>query len=93
MGGVVYLARYLPKQVSFAALLTDGSVVTWGAPEDGGDSTAVQDQLHDILDIFGEAKLESGTFVAIRADGSLITWGRAEDGGDSSAIQNQLRDY
>ena len=30
---------------AFAALRTDGSVVTWGDPEYGGDSSEVQDQL------------------------------------------------
>ena len=30
---------------SFAAILADGSLVTWGDPGSGGDSTAVQNQL------------------------------------------------
>ena len=30
---------------SFAALLGDGSVITWGDADSGGDSTSVQDQL------------------------------------------------
>ena len=30
---------------AFAALRTDGTVVTWGDPEYGGDSSEVQDQL------------------------------------------------
>ena len=29
---------------AFAASLTDGSVVTWGGPNFGGDAGAVQDQ-------------------------------------------------
>ena len=30
---------------AFVAIRGDGSVVTWGAAANGGDSTAVQDQL------------------------------------------------
>ena len=33
---------------AFAAILADGSVVTWGDPDGGGDSSAVQDQLRDM---------------------------------------------
>jgi hypothetical protein len=29
---------------AFAAILADGSVVTWGDPHTGGDSSAVRDQ-------------------------------------------------
>ena len=29
----------------FAAILADGSVVTWGHPDWGGDSSAVRDEL------------------------------------------------
>ena len=30
---------------AFAAIMVDGSVVTWGNANNGGDSSAVQDQL------------------------------------------------
>ena len=33
------------SESAFAAILADGSVVTWGNAELGGDSTSVQDQL------------------------------------------------
>jgi hypothetical protein len=32
-------------QGAFAAIVADGSVVTWGDPDAGGDSSEVQDQL------------------------------------------------
>ena len=32
---------------AFAAILDDGSAVTWGDAENGGDSTSVQDQLRN----------------------------------------------
>ena len=37
--------------VAFAAILGDGSVVTWGQARSGGDSSAVQDQLRDVQQI------------------------------------------
>ena len=37
--------------VAFAAILADGSVVTWGDPDGGGDSSAVQDQLRNVQQV------------------------------------------
>ena len=34
--------------MAFAAILADGSVVTWGLPYSGGDSSGVQDQLKGV---------------------------------------------
>ena len=36
---------------AFAAILANGSVVTWGGPEGGGDSRAVQDRLRNVQQI------------------------------------------
>ena len=33
---------------AFAAILEGGTVVTWGYPSDGGDSSDVVHQLHDV---------------------------------------------
>ena len=33
---------------AFAAILGDGSIVTWGYADGGGDSSAIQDQLRDV---------------------------------------------
>ena len=73
---------------AFAAILGDGSVVTWGDADFGGDSSAVQDQLRDVQQIQASA----AAFAAILGDGSVVTWGDADFGGDSSAVQEQLRD-
>ena len=72
---------------AFAAILGDGSVVTWGNAVWGGDSTAVQDQLKNAQQIqsTGEA------FAAILGDGSVVTWGDANFGGDNSAVRAQLQ--
>ena len=37
------------SSLAFAAVRSDGTVVTWGTPHAGGDSSSVQDQLHDVL--------------------------------------------
>ena len=36
---------------AFAAILDDGSVVTWGAAGHGGDCSAVQSQLNNVQQI------------------------------------------
>ena len=56
---------------AFAAILTDGSVVTWGRPGLGGDSRAVQDQLKGVQQILASHQ----AFAAILTDGSVVTWG------------------
>ena len=50
------MATYEPQAVqrlfatasAFAALLADGSVVTWGDPEAGGDASSVQETLKEV---------------------------------------------
>ena len=36
---------------AFAAILADGSVVTWGDPDYGGDSSEVQDRLKGVQQV------------------------------------------
>ncbi|OLP78416.1 putative E3 ubiquitin-protein ligase HERC2 [Symbiodinium microadriaticum] len=72
---------------AFAALLGDGSVVTWGRPESGGDSSAVQEQLKDVQQI----QASSSAFAAVLGDGSVVAWGEHDYGGDSSGVQQQLQ--
>eukprot|EP00913_Durusdinium_trenchii_P020428 g19192.t1 len=71
---------------AFAALLGDGSLVTWGDPHSGGDSQEVNDELHDVRQI--QANMDS--FAVIRADGSAFSWGSAS--GSSEEIQEQLKE-
>ncbi|OLQ14791.1 hypothetical protein AK812_SmicGene1072 [Symbiodinium microadriaticum] len=73
---------------AFAAVLLDGSVVTWGNDCFGGNCSAVQEQLRDVQQI----QACHAAFAAILADGSVVTWGHVRFGGDSSAVQDQLRD-
>ena len=72
---------------AFAAILADGSVVTWGYARYGGDSSAVRDQLRGVQQI----QATNQAFAAILADGSVVTWGDEERGGDCSAVREQLR--
>ena len=72
---------------AFAALKSDGSVVTWGDSSAGGDSNAVSDQLSEGV----QAVFSINTaFAALKSDGSVVTWGASSYGGDSSAVGNQL---
>ena len=71
---------------AFAAILSDGSVVTWGDPESGGDSFQVQEQLRDVQQIQSTDR----AFAAILSDGSVVTWGDPDDGGDSSLVQDVI---
>jgi len=55
---------------AFAALTTDGNVVTWGAAEAGGDSRSVQAQLRNVTCI----QASHNAFAALREDGCVIYW-------------------
>jgi len=58
-------------QGAFAALRHDGSVVTWGDPSCGGDSSAVQAKLKGVTQIHSTHT----AFAAIVLDGSVVAWG------------------
>ena len=74
---------------AFALFCPGGDrVVTWGYPDDGGDSSEVQDRLRSVWHIEGTL---GGAFAAILADGSVVTWGDPDYGGDSSQVQHQLK--
>jgi hypothetical protein len=72
---------------AYAALMQDGSVVTWGRPEYGGDNSTVQSALKQGVDTIYST---SGAFAAKMRDGSVVTWGSPARGGDCSAAQAEL---
>ena len=72
----------------FAVVKGDGSVVTWGNENHGGDSSDAQEQLAGIQHIYSTF----AAFAAVKADGSVVTWGYQNHGGDSSDVQEQLAD-
>lgn len=68
---------------AFAALKSDGSVVTWGQNADGGDSSAVSAQLASgVVEIFSTQR----AFAALKSDGSLVVWGNAAYGADAASV-------
>ena len=57
---------------AFAAVKVDGSVVTWGRADSGGDSRGVAEQLSSgVQTVVGN----SFAFAAVKVDGSVVTWG------------------
>ena len=72
---------------ALSAILGDGSVVTWGSLDRGGDGRAVQDHLNSVQQIQASER----AFAAILTDGSVVTWGPKEYGGDSRAVEHQLK--
>ncbi|CAE7935471.1 unnamed protein product [Symbiodinium sp. KB8] len=84
---ILYQVQIAASAWAFAAIRGDGSVVTWGSSDAGGDSSAVNGELNNVQHIQASA----GAFAAVRADGSVVTWGDAGRGGDSSLVQDQLK--
>ena len=84
---------------AFAALKTDGSVVTWGNSRAGGNSY-VNDghpNYNNITNV--SSSLSSGVvvvysanyaFAALKTDGSVVAWGAPSMGGDCSMVQAEL---
>ncbi|MDY0170820.1 MAG: FG-GAP-like repeat-containing protein, partial [Thermoguttaceae bacterium] len=72
---------------AFAALKSDGSVVTWGHSDFGGDSSSVAGELQSgVSQIFSTY----WAFAALKDDGSVVTWGYSAYGGDSSSVAGEL---
>jgi hypothetical protein len=75
--------RQFPNSSAFAALKSDGSVVTWGDEYGGGDSSSVADQLDsEVSAIYSN----ESSFAALKNDGSVVTWGSWETGGNFSVV-------
>ena len=62
-------------------------IITWGNPGNGGDCSAVQDQLLNVQQIQATER----AFAAILADGSVVAWEDPDRGGDCSAVQERLK--
>ena len=77
------------NQRAFAAIKSDGSVVTWGWGSDGGSSTQVASLLNGAIDV-KQIYSASHAFAALRIDGSVITWGDGFYGGNSSTVASML---
>ena len=62
------VAEIYSNPAAFAALKTDGSVVTWGDGDYGGNSSAVE--LTNVAEIYSN----NYAFAALKTDGSVVTW-------------------
>ena len=74
---------------AFAALKSDGSVVTWGYTVDGGNSSGVAGSLTNIQTIVSSAY----SFAAIQMGGNVITWGGVNvngDGGNTGSVGQNI---
>ena len=71
--------RLCQSTVPFAARKSDGSVVAWGEASNGGDASAVADQLSSgIINAVGFSYSFDGyAFAAWKADGTVVAWGNS----------------
>ena len=75
---------------AFAALRGNGSVVTWGDPEFGGDSSAVADRLSSwVVQVFSNQR----AFAALKRDGSVVTWGNVWGGGVAGVFAVNVNNF
>jgi len=78
----IYSTRF-----AFAAVNSDGSVITWGAAPFGGNSSEVREQLAaDVQHVHST----DCAFAAVKSGGGVITWGLAQHGGNSDGVREQL---
>ena len=81
------VSKIFSSEFAFAALKEDGSVVTWGSSNSGGDSSGVATSLTSgVSQIFSNRY----AFAALKEDGSVVTWGADSYGGDSSSVSSSL---
>jgi hypothetical protein len=71
---------------AFAALLNNGTVITWGRADIGGDSTTIKHKLVNIEFLYSN---KSG-FSALSHEGKVVTWGHWSLVDDSAKVQDQL---
>jgi hypothetical protein len=71
---------------AFAVLLGDYRVTAWGDKMVGGDSSAVANQLHDVVHVTASRLC----FVAYKQDSGVVVWGYGKYGGDTSSVAAQL---
>ena len=81
------VVKIFSNKSAFCALKSDGSLVSWGYNDDGGNNSAVASRVSSgVIEIYSTAS----AFAALKADGSVVTWGDSSCGGDSSSITAKL---
>ena len=81
------VANIYATQTSFAALLSNGNVISWG------DLLRMQTSLNKVQSSLTNVKNIVSTeyaFAALKNDGTVVTWGDSTVGGDSSSVASQL---
>ena len=77
------------NQRSFAAIKSDGSVVSWGSVStDGGKDVVRYERKGGFQQVFSNRH----AFAAIGSGGKLIAWGDGERGGDQRNVAGDLQD-
>ena len=77
------------NQRSFAAIKSDGSIVSWGSVSTDGDEEIKRfTESGSFLQIFSNRH----AFAAVRSDGKLITWGNGGRGGEKRAAKDDLQE-
>ncbi|MEY4243796.1 MAG: hypothetical protein RLZZ245_1381 [Verrucomicrobiota bacterium] len=77
-----------PNWHAFAAIKSDGSVVTWGLADHGGNSGSVAAKLSSgVTAVYSNEQ----SFAALKGDGSVVTWGVSTLGGNSSGVAGSLQ--
>ena len=75
---------------AFAALKNDGSVVTWGNPTYGGETTVPNDVTASLTSDVETIYSNGYAFAAVKSDGSVVAWGYSAYGGNSSGVSASL---
>jgi hypothetical protein len=76
-----------PNVYAFAAITSNGSVVTWGDDTYGGNSTSVSGNLSsNVTAVYSNQY----AFAALKTNGSVVTWGLANYGGNSNSVSGNL---
>ena len=68
----------------YAALMNDGSVVTWGCSEYADSSSVASELSSDVVNIFSNIY----SFAALKSDGSVVTWGEIDSSSASSELSS-----
>ncbi len=77
---LTHVTKVVSSGTAFAAIKDDGTVVTWGDGNAGGDSTGKK--LTHVTQIANTTY----AFAALKNDGTVTTWGNSYYGGDSSKV-------
>ena len=85
------VASIVATDSAFAALKDDGTFITWGDANGGGDSCAIGDPLPTTTTLDCVSNIYQRQIAAVKQeDSSICSWGNPQFGGDSSSVADQL---